>query len=389
MRINTLLNNDAAPVEISPSQAATAPSGPSKKGPGRGNWRRNKPKQDNVPLAVRGTESSHHIPLLPNTGQTSFIHETPHAQLPPATPGSAPFGQYSNGLTHLSPQHGNSISFQSHSNHVPTPSYQAQKRHRGITQHQSAVITHRKQQIDYTLERRIKKMHARARDRRESEGTILRAWKRIRLMPTDYDSEEEQIKLQKNRDRAEKEDDWRLQKNKELDSNEELEALRRPRVLFAGITRINGEATDVGEEARTIAKTFQRASRRLQRWEESSTPGLAMIRRRQEQQQLRLQPRQRNLAQQKYEANQHHSNMQMQDEMTEARRRGVLPQRGSTGRRGQHRTTSGGAEVGQKANFEPDDDDGGGELDEEDRELLGEVDADETEEDSDEEMGDD
>ncbi|KAK5124019.1 hypothetical protein LTR85_002216 [Meristemomyces frigidus] len=389
MRINTLLNNDDTPIEASPPEAASAPSGSSRKGPGRGNWRRNKPKQETVPLAVRGTESSHHVPLLPNTGQTSFIHETPHAQLQPATPGSGAFGQYSNGLTQLSPHRGNSISFQPLNNHVPTPSYQAQKRHRGITQHQSAVITHRKQQIDYTLDRRIKKMHARARDRRESEGTILRAWKRIRLMPTDYDSEEEQIKLQKDRDRAEKEDDWRQQKNKELDFNEELEALRRPRVLFAGMTRINGETTDVGEEARTIAKTFQRASRRLERWEESNSPGQAMIRRRQDQQQGRTRPQRRSLTKQQYETNLHHEEIQMLDEMAVARRRGILPQRSSAGRRGEHRAISGGAEMGQKANFEPDDEDGGGELDEEDRELLGEVDADETDEDSDEEMGDD
>ncbi|KAK4546188.1 hypothetical protein LTR36_002325 [Oleoguttula mirabilis] len=389
MRINTLLNNDDAPIDASPPQAVTAPSGSSRKGPGRGNWRRNKPKQETVPLAVRGTETSHHVPLLPNTGHTSFIHETPHAQLQPATPGSGAFGQYSNGLTHLSPQHGVSISFQPPNNHIPTPSYQAQKRHRGITQHQSAVITHRKQQIDYTLDRRIKKVHARARDRRESEGTILRAWKRIRLMPTEYDSEEEDIKLRKERDRVEKEDDWRLQKNKELDFNEELEALRRPRVLFAGMTHIDGETMDVGEEARTVAQTFQRASRRLERWEESNLPGQAMIRRRQGQLQGGMRPQRRSVAKQPYEENLHRENMQMLDEMAAARRGGSHQQRSGAARRGEHRAISGGAEMGQKANFQPDDDDGGGELDEEDRELLGEVDADETEEDSDEEIGDD
>ena len=46
----------------------------------------------------------------------------------------------------------------------------------------------------------------------------------------------------------------------------------------------------------------------------------------------------------------------------------------------------------QKANFEPDDDDGGGELDEMEKELLGEVDADESDDedgDEDDEMVDD
>lgn len=57
------------------------------------------------------------------------------------------------------------------------------------------------------------------------------------------------------------------------------------------------------------------------------------------------------------------------------------------GRQQVKRQKSGTARTEQRLDLEPDDDDGGGELDEEDRELLGEVDA--SDSDMDEEMGDD
>ncbi|KAK5137617.1 hypothetical protein LTR08_007912 [Meristemomyces frigidus] len=398
MRIGTLLNDDVS-VDLSPPQAAPVSSGSAKKGPGRGNWRRNKTKQETLPLTVRGAEGPHHVPLLPNIAQqANFVHEVAHAQIQPATPaGAGAFGQYNSGITHMSPQHGGSYSFQppqTSGSHIPTPSYQAQKRHRGITQHQSAVISHRKQQIDYTLDRRIRKVHARARDRRESEGTILRAWKRIRMMPADYDSEEEQIKLRKSRERAGNKDadDFRVHKNKEsaIDA-EEFEALHRPRVLLAGMTRINGESTDVGEEARTIVKTFQRLSRRLERWEESFAPGQGIIRRRHMRGAVRPQRRSIPAPQQQYGIQMQNEKMQQMLDEEAATRRGVQRQPNGRGRVGEHQMMSfGGPGMDQVASFEPDDDDGGGELDEEDKELLGEVDADETEdEDEDDEMADD
>ena len=69
-------------------------------------------------------------------------------------------------------------------------------------------------------------------------------------------------------------------------------------------------------------------------------------------------------------------------------RASVQRQRSGTGGKASfHRGASSAGE--RKMELEPDDEDGGGELDEEDRELLGEVDADESEdEDEDEDMGD-
>lgn len=381
MQINRLLNNDETMADASPSQAAAAPP-PAKKGPGRGNWRRNRQKQEAVPLAVRGTENNQPVPLLPNSGAGSLGQDAGSSQGQPATPGSNPF-TFSNGINQLSPHHSTNGTLQTHLNrdHVPTPSYQAQKRNRGMTQHQSAVVNYRKQQIDYTLDRRINKLHSGARYAREGEGAMLRAWKRIKLLPADYDSEEESVKLRKSKDKAEKDEDWKVHKGKEnADSVDEFDAARRPKVFMAGMGRVNGQASDVGEEARSIAKSFRRASRRLERWEESNLPGRAMIRRRHLQSEHLSPPQRRSVT----GTRAHH----FAEDQPSARR--SLPrQRSGLGRASEGRAVSGMSED-RRPRHDAEDEDGGGELDEEDRELLGEVDADESEEDDeDEEMADD
>ncbi|KAI7358967.1 hypothetical protein KC354_g9519 [Hortaea werneckii] len=400
MQINRLLNNEESMIDASPSQPAAPAPAPVKKGPGRGNWRRNKPKSDTVPLAARGGESNHHVPLLPNNSQGSFsVQDSGPSQTQPATPGSSALGQQGGGLNPFSPPHGANITFQTRLNpdHVPTPSYQAQKRSRGMTQHQSAVVNYRKQQIDYTLDKRISKVHVRARSKREGEGAMLRAWKRIKRLPADYDSEEESVRVRRGgggKDKNEKDDHKGGKEN--VEHLEDLDLARRPRVFMAGMGRVNGEASDVGEEARSLARSFRRASRRLERWEESGSPGHAMIRRRQQQQQqedtMRPPPPNRR-------------------SVTVARpymgipptnRRSLPRQRSSNGTgKGRNSRTGSGTPGQQKAGRggnvveggdDEEDGEGGGELDEEDRELLGEVDADESgeeDEDEDEEMGDD
>ncbi|KAK5693601.1 hypothetical protein LTR97_010170 [Elasticomyces elasticus] len=389
MRINNVLNDD------SPEEVPAAPSTSSKKGPGRGNWRRNRTKQETVPLAVRGTENSHHVPLLPNNGHFNFINEGPNVPMQPATPGSSSYGPYGNGLSNHSPHQ--SLTFQPPStrDHIPTPSYQATKRNRGVTQHQSALITHRRQQIDWMLDRRLRRVHARARDARESEGAILRAWKRIRLLPADYDSEEEIIKARKAREKSEKDDDWRTMKGKDpLETADEMEANRRPRVLLAGMaTLANGDSPDVGEEPRSLARTLRRASRRLERWQEINLPGQAMQRRRQMQMQQMhgmqgVQYPQRQRAPTR-EQNSHFGGPPMQPEYRP--RQAVVRQRSSTGRMSEQRPAPVRKESqqDQRMGYECYDDEAGVELDEEERELLGEVDADEEDSDEDDEMGED
>ncbi|KAI6858583.1 hypothetical protein KC338_g7644 [Hortaea werneckii] len=412
MQINRLLNNDESMIDASPSQPAAPAPAPVKKGPGRGNWRRNKPKTDTVPIAARGGESNHHVPLLPNNSQGSFsIQDSGPSQTQPATPGSSALGQQGGGLNPFSPSHGANITFQTRLNpdHVPTPSYQAQKRSRGMTQHQSAVVNYRKRQIDYTLDKRISKVHVRARSKREGEGAILRAWKRIKRLPADYDSEEESVRVRRGgaggKDKTEKDEHKRGggKENIEHHHLEDMDLARRPRVFMAGMGRVNGEASDVGEEARSLARSFRRASRRLERWEESGTPGHAMIRRRQ---QLQLQQQQQEDSMRPPPPSTNRRSMTVARpymDIPPANGRVSLPRQRSSGTGGKSRDNRmGSGTPGQqkagRGDVEGEDEDGeaGGELDEEDRELLGEVDADESGEeeegegeDEDEEMGDD
>lgn len=366
MRIHDLLNNDEA--EVSPSP--TIPTPIVKKGPGRGNWRRTSSKPE-PPVLPRGTDNTlGHVPLLPNTGpqSISFINEGP-PQLRPTTPGS---NLQQNG-SHISPP--TTISFQPPNtrDHVPTPSYQAQKRHRGVTTHQSALASHRRQQVDYTLDKRIRKLHAIARERREAEGAIFRSWKRLCIMPAGYDSEEESNRIRRAKERSEKGDDdaWRAVHHRGKENAGllvDLEAMRRPKVLYAGLAPQSGEREDIGEESKHLATAIRRASRRLDRWQESTTPGLAMIRRR-----------------------------QMRDQHGSSRHRSSQDEYGDDDHSGQRSTkparqTSPSDQRRGRADFDPDDDDGGGGggLDEAERDLLGEVDADAEESDDDDEgMGDD
>lgn len=345
MRINNLLNNDDGMSEASPPHAAAA----HKKGPGRGNWRRNKPKDDSRSIRPQD-ERSHHVPLLPNTGQLNFVNEAPQPLHP------SPSGYHS------------TLFSSSVGSYKPTMSYQAAKR--GMTQHQSAVLNHRAQQISYTLDKRVRRIHAQSRRHREAEGTMLRAWKRIRIMPVEYDSEEEKIKTRK-RERADKDDDWRLNKGKEnSDFFAEFEPGQKPRVYMAGLMRVTGEANDVGEEAKSIARSFDRCRRRLKRWE-SALPGDAMLARQGLRAKGLLYPPRRRRA------------LVTEPSMDKDGLEVGGDAYGSYGSR---------SHVGRgmdKMDIDPDDEDGAAELDEEDRELLGEVDAGETEEDEDDDMGDD
>ena len=205
-------------------------------------------------------------------------------------------------------------------------------------------------------------------------------------MPIDYDSEEEQIKIRKAKDRADKDEDWRsVNRGKEnVDLNEDVDAWRRPRVYMAGFAPLPREPNDIGEEARSLARTFRRCSRRLERWQESNLPGQAIIRGRQLQAQGRLNPKRRGMLFKEPSMERDDLELYQDQSRVNARRR-----RSGIGRGNSHRLVSEGLKEDHKMDIEPDDEDGGGELDEEDRELLGEVDADESEEDDEDEVMDD
>jgi Ino eighty subunit 1 len=334
-----------------------------------------------------------------------FVNETPGGGIP-ATPGSG----YTNTFGHGSPQR--TLAFQppNTGDHVPTPSYQAQKRHRGVTQHQNALINHRRQQIDYTLDRRIRKIHIRAREKREEEGAFLRAWKRIKLMPTDYDSEEEMIRSRKGRDRADKDDnDWRRAKEAQNGGGADDGDWRRSRSVLAGFVRVENEASDLGEEAKALARAIRRCSRRLDRWQEAPLPATAILRSRSRQASGLLYARRPSTTWDP------EIDGAEDDEpvVPAAVVRKIAPkqQRKSLGKAAKAKVEpvedvdvdvdgdgEGEGEVDADVQMEDEvveeqdegEGEGGGDLDEEDRELLGEVDADgdESEEDEDETMAD-
>nr|OQO20012.1 hypothetical protein B0A51_13424 [Rachicladosporium sp. CCFEE 5018] len=273
MRITTLLNDEETPSRASsplPTPQASSKKGP---GPGRGNWRRTKNKDSDEPHAARSIsrEASHQVPLLPSTPYGFVSQRVEPAKPTPGLPGpstnpSAPaqpsrtsFGTFPSPVARTD-------------QHVPTPSYQAQKRNRGVTQHQSALINHRKQQIEYTLDRRIRQVHHRAREVREDEGAIFRTWKRIRLMPVEYDSEVEGIKIRKAREKGEKDEDLRKMEGK---GGDEVEA-KKPRVLMAGFVPSEGENVDLGEEVKSVGSSLRRCRRRLERWESSGMMAMAV-----------------------------------------------------------------------------------------------------------------
>ena len=251
MRINSLLNMDEAMLEASSPQAATAPTGGLnvKKGPGRGNWRRNRTKQDTASAKTDDRA------LLPNTGQLSFINEGPYHLRPPSP------GGHRKSLVRTSSQN------------------QAQKRNRGVTQHQSAVINYRKQRIDYALAKKMRQVHGEMRERREREDPFMRAWKRICTLPPDYDSEEE-MASRKMKDHAEN-NDGKPKEKENCDSMEDSEGLHQPRLSMGGLAGPQESATlDYGEDARSMAKTFSRCLRRLDRWEKDTQPGRLILKRR-------------------------------------------------------------------------------------------------------------
>ncbi|KEQ71433.1 hypothetical protein M436DRAFT_51270, partial [Aureobasidium namibiae CBS 147.97] len=110
------------------------------------------------------TTNIHHPFLLPNPVHTS----------PPA-PYTEPDGLYSN------PQR----------DHLSTSPYQLQTRNRPLTSHQKAVSDYRRVRINQILDTGIRRRHIAAKRQRQEEGILLRAWKRIRMLPSGWDSEDE------------------------------------------------------------------------------------------------------------------------------------------------------------------------------------------------------
>ncbi|KAF2842710.1 hypothetical protein M501DRAFT_17874 [Patellaria atrata CBS 101060] len=192
MRINQLLNED---MSGTPAQATLSV----KKGPGRGNWRRDRTAQTN---AAKSKLENLDAPS-PATGAGTLSH--------------APHGFYLP-LNGAEPSH---------------------KRSRPLTAHQIAVERYRTERVRFILDRSIRELYRAEKRRREREGRVSRAWKRLKLLPDGYDSEE---------DTAGGMDDG-------------FGVLTR----FAGLVPCAAEENSWGEESAATARALKRASKKFQR----------------------------------------------------------------------------------------------------------------------------
>ena len=213
MQINHLLNEDTPPARPTPSAAP--------KGPGRGNWSRNR----GTPSASAGrTKPEQPAPTSNNTG-------SPHINSFNSRPTqSAPHGFYLP-LNGAEPSH---------------------KRSRPATAHQKAIQSYRQERVNYILDRRLREEHKHARRRRLREGAVARAWKRLKTLPAGYDTDEGITAA--------------------IAADAPNPAAQT--FGFAGLLPLQweGEGGDRGEEASAMAQVVRKASRRLERWEGGVVP---------------------------------------------------------------------------------------------------------------------
>lgn len=239
-----------------------------KKGPGRGNWRRNK-------------ERTEPQPILPNTPSYGFVHESPAPSTPAAylARAGSPSG---------------SISFQSLNakEHVPTPSYQSTKRNRPLTSHQQAVNDHRKNRVYAILDNGLRKRFKQAKQKREDEGVIIQAWKRIRMLPDGWDSEDEAMDKAKEDSKDKDKDD--NGKNKLSQDDKTAAAIRRAagqitvlagfripktdklmeKEKTRGVQDVDAEDDDdFGEQAHYLTDVLSRYSERAELWDQLEQAG--------------------------------------------------------------------------------------------------------------------
>ncbi|TKX26126.1 hypothetical protein C1H76_1478 [Elsinoe australis] len=237
--------------EETPSRSMSAPGKP--KGPGRGNWRRNK-------LIPAVGHADHHPSLAPTA---SSVSQTAAGQRSPSHGGGI-----------LPARIAAEILARSGGEHVPTPSHQSSKKLRPLTTHQLAISEYRRSRVRRILERGVQKGQAEARRKRIKEGGMLRAWVRCGMVPSGWDSEEEETRA----GREEKEEGARGPLHSGMDFEGEGRlwgrqvggkglVMNRPAggVWMAGFVMPGlKEVEDCGEEYGHLQRVFGRAEGRLE-----------------------------------------------------------------------------------------------------------------------------
>jgi Ino eighty subunit 1 len=212
MRINTLLNDDIPA------------SSPAPKGPGRGNWARNRTSGVGAAPNSTGPGSRSFKSRLDTT--TSQDGQSPSISAPTF---NGPHGFYLP-LNGSDPSH---------------------KRTRPLTQHQLAVEQYRRRRVDVILDRGIRIEYKAAAKRRRRTNTFMRAWIRCKAMADGYDTDEES--------------------HAQAQYQQDIEmGTKTPPPMPAGLVPLDfgEEVNDFGEESYYRAKMLGRALRRLQRWED-------------------------------------------------------------------------------------------------------------------------
>lgn len=129
------------------------------------------------------------------------------------------------------------------------------------TAHQLAVERNRSQRVEYILDRGIREQHHKLRKARRAESTIIRTLNRLSAMDNAFeDSEGEEIVKQ----------NMQALNGIPADDPHHLNPFRERGM--GGLTSLNSEEDDFGEEAAAYTAAMRRATRRLTRWENHPDP---------------------------------------------------------------------------------------------------------------------
>ncbi|KAG9974051.1 hypothetical protein KCU98_g12232, partial [Aureobasidium melanogenum] len=178
-------------------------------------------------------------------------------------------------------------------------SYQSQTRNRPLTSHQKAVSDYRRVRINQILDTGIRRRHIAAKRQRQGEGILLRAWKRIRMLPSGWDSEDEGTADKGKEDAKDKDkDDGGTGKGRSREEEKAAAALRR---AAGGVRILGGFALpltdkefeqekqrplnsianiardDVGEEALYFSRAFSLGMVSLDREENADLEGSLLL----------------------------------------------------------------------------------------------------------------
>lgn len=228
MRINTLLNNSNNGGTLNDAVVGPASSPAPPKGPGRGNWSRQ-----------RTTAGMH----LSSSAARAF-------KARPEGSASQDGASLSAGAPTFNGPHGFYLPLNG-----SDPSH---KRTRPLTQHQLAVEQYRRRRVDVILSRSLRLEYAAAARRRRRANLFMQSWIRCKGMPDGYDTDEETHSQPKY-----------ASGGGGPDNADTCSGTKTPPPMPAGLVPLDfgGEINDHGEESHYRAKMLGRALRRMERWE--------------------------------------------------------------------------------------------------------------------------